>query len=97
MWQKDINDVAVAMHKEYDGRVTELTDISARIYATHFTETELKDMLTFYQSPLGRKMITEEPKVIDESMSSAGEWADKLSDDVMAKMRAEMRKRGHDL
>ena len=70
---------------------------SARIYATHFTEPELKDLLAFYQSPLGQKVLVEEPKVLDESMVYAGTWADNLSADVMAKMRADMKKRGHDM
>jgi uncharacterized protein len=97
MWSKDINEIAAEMHKDYDGRVTDLIDASARIYATHFTEAELKEMLTFYKSPLGQKMIAEEPKVMDESMANAGAWADNLSQDVLARMRAEMKKRGHDL
>src|ERR1700730_2732311 len=57
MWAKDINEVAGIAHKEFDPRVNELIDVTARIYASHFTEQELKTMLTFYQSPLGRKMI----------------------------------------
>jgi hypothetical protein len=97
MWAKDINEVALMMHKQYDPRVSEVVDASARIYASHFTEAELKDILVFYQSPLGRKMIVEEPKAIDESVSSAGEWAEKISDEVLASMRTEMKKRGHDM
>ncbi len=42
-------------------------------------------------------MIVEEPKALDESMASAGEWGDNLSEDVIARMRAEMKKRGHDM
>jgi hypothetical protein len=53
--------------------------------------------LTFYQSPLGQKVIAEEPKAADESMNLAGEWADKFSEEVINKMRAEMKKRGHDM
>ena len=53
------------MQKQYEPRVTELLDASARIYATHFTEQELKDLLAFYQSPLGQKALVEEPKVLD--------------------------------
>jgi hypothetical protein len=53
--------------------------------------------LAFYQSPLGQKVIVEEPKSADESMTMAGSWADKLSEEVMSKMRAEMKKRGHDM
>jgi len=97
MWAKDLNEVAANLHKEYDPRVSDLVDATARIYAEHFTEAELRDLLTFYQSPLGRKMIVEEPKVIDESMNHAGQWGDALAEDVIARMRAEMKKRGHDL
>jgi hypothetical protein len=97
MWAKDLNEVAANLHKEYDQRASELVDATARIYAQHFTEAELKDLLTFYQSPLGRKMIVEEPKVIDESMSNAGQWGDNLSEEIIGKMRTEMKKRGHDL
>jgi len=97
MWGKDLNEVAANLHKEYDPRSAELVDATARIYAQHFTEAELKDMLTFYQSPIGRKMVIEEPKVIDESMANAGDWGDHLSEEIIVKMRAEMKKRGHDL
>jgi hypothetical protein len=85
------------VHKDFDHRASELVDQTARIYASHFTEAELKGILAFYQSPLGQKMIVEEPKAMDESMNSAATWADQLSNDVMAKMRVEMKKRGHDM
>jgi hypothetical protein len=35
--------------------------------------------------------------VVDESMKSARIWADRLSEQVIAAMRAEMRKRGHEI
>ena len=97
MFQKDINEVTVQLHKEFDSRSNELVDIAARAYATHFTEPELKQILTFYQSPVGQKMIVEEPKAIDDSMRDTSGWADDLSVDVMNRMRAEMKKRGHDI
>jgi hypothetical protein len=97
MWQKDIDEIALNMHKDYDARSAELVDTTARIYASHFTEPELKTILTFYQSPLGKKMVAQEPKAMDESMASAAQWADNLSNDIVNKMRAEMKKRGHDM
>jgi hypothetical protein len=97
MWSKDLNEVSAIVEKQYEPRVSEVVDATARIYATHFTEQELKDMVAFYQSPVGRKMIVEEPKVLDESMANAGSWGDNLSQEVMASMRAEMKKRGKDM
>ena len=97
MWGKDLNEAADSLIKQYSVRSGELMNDAARIYASHFTEAELKQILAFYQSPLGQKLLTEEPKTADESMSMAGSWADKLSEEVMSKMRAEMKKRGHDM
>jgi hypothetical protein len=97
MWSKDLNEAAVIVEKQYDSRISELVDASARIYASHFTEQELRDLLTFYQSPLGRKAIVEEPKAENESLSAAGAWADNVSQDVVNSMRVEMKKRGHDM
>jgi len=97
MWANDLNQVAAQLEKQYAPRATELVDASARIYASHFTEAELQQILAFYQSPVGRKVIAEEPKALDESMAHAGNWGDNLSEEVITKMRAEMKKRGHDL
>jgi len=97
MLAKDLNESAAAVHKDYDARSSELVDATARIYARHFTEAELKDILAFYQSPAGKKLLVEEPKATEESVRFAADWADNLSTDVMARMRAEMKKRGHDL
>jgi hypothetical protein len=97
MWGKDLNEVADNLIKQYSARSGELMNGAAHIYASHFTEPELKQLLTFYQSPLGHKVIAEEPKAADETMTLASSWADNLSEEVINKMRAEMKKRGHDM
>jgi uncharacterized protein len=97
MWEKDLNEISINLEKQYEPRVNDIIDESARIYASHFTEAELKQLLTFYQTPLGQKAIAEEPKALDESMANAGKWADGLSLEVIDSMRAEMKKRGHDI
>lgn len=97
MWAKDLNEVAAKLIKEYEPRTSELIDASARIYASHFTEAELKQILAFYQTPVGRKMIVEEPKALDESVSNAGVFGENLSEEIINKFRDEMKKRGHDI
>jgi len=97
MWAKDLNEVAGQLVKQYQPRTSELVDESARIYASHFTEAELKQILAFYQTPTGRKMIVEEPRALDQSVANAGVFGDKLSEEIIAKFRDEMKKRGHDI
>jgi uncharacterized protein len=91
---KDLNEVATKMRNDLAPRFDELVNDVARNYATYFTEQELKDVLAFYKSPVGKKLISEQPKVVDASMKFAQDWANKLSDQVIAQMREELNKRG---
>jgi hypothetical protein len=97
MLSKDLNEVAAKLRAEMSPRSAELINEAARLYAIRFTEKELKDALAFYKSPLGRKLITEEPAALDESMRNAQTWATRISEEVMGKMRTEMKKRGHEI
>jgi hypothetical protein len=93
---KDLNEIANKMRKDLQPRLSELTNEIARLYATHFTEQELKDILAFYRSSSGKKMLVQQPNVVDASMKFAQGWANKLSEQVTAKMREELKKKGHD-
>src|SRR5262249_18002919 len=46
-----LNEVATQLHKEYGPKRNELLDIVTKIYAKHFTEAELKDIVAFYKTP----------------------------------------------
>lgn len=94
---KDLNEITAKMRADMAPRFTELSDEVARLYAADFSEQELKDILVFYKSPVGQKLLERQPKVIDASMKFAQSWANKLSDEVVAKMRDELKKRGHAL
>jgi hypothetical protein len=94
---KELNEVAAKLRKEYDPKRAELLNDVARMYAERFSEQEIKTLITFYKSPLGRKMVTEEPKIIDQSLHYVENWGNELSDEVLSRFRAEMKKKGHDL
>jgi hypothetical protein len=94
---KDLNEVALKLRAEYAARGAEILNDVAKLYATRFSEHELKDALAFYKSPLGRKLLVEEPNILDQSMRNAQTWAERLSQEIISKMRSEMKKRGHDI
>jgi uncharacterized protein len=94
---KDLNEIAVKLRTDLAPRFDELTNEVAKLYAAHFTEPELRDLLAFYKTPVGMKLITEQPKIGEEGLKFAQDWATNLSDQVIAKMRDELKKRGHAL
>jgi hypothetical protein len=96
-YQKDLNEVAAIVAQNLAGREKEIGEGMARVYANEFTEQELKDLVTFYKSPLGQKLLVTEPRAIQFSMSYMNQWAQAFSETVNAQFRAEMRKRGKEI
>ncbi|WMT78259.1 DUF2059 domain-containing protein [Bradyrhizobium sp. Ash2021] len=96
-YQKDLNEVAVIVAKNMAGREKEIGDGMAKIYANEFTEQELKDLVTFYKSPLGQKLLSTEPRAIQFSMSYMNQWAQVFAETVNAAFRGEMKKRGKEI
>ena len=45
----------------------------------NFTEQELKDLLAFYKSPLGKKSLEQEPKSIEASLNYMRNWGEDLA------------------
>jgi hypothetical protein len=96
-YQKDLNEVAIIVAKNLAGKEQEIGEGMARIYANEFTEQELKDLVTFYKSPLGQKLLVTEPRAIQFSMSYMNQWAQVFAQTVNEQFRAEMKKRGKEI
>jgi hypothetical protein len=96
-YQKDLNEVAVIVAKALAGREKEIGEGMAQVYANEFTEQELKDLVTFYKSPLGQKLLSSEPRAIQFSMSYMNQWAQAFAETINGQFRAEMKKRGKDI
>ena len=96
-YQKDLNEVAVIVAQSLAGREKEIGEGMAKVYADAFTEQELKDLVTFYKSPLGQKLLSAEPQAIQGSIAYMRQWGQQFSQVVAAQFRAEMHKRGKDI
>jgi hypothetical protein len=96
-YQKDLNEVAVIVAQTLAGRQKEIGDGMAQVYANEFTEQELKDLVTFYKTPLGQKLLSTEPRAIQLSMAYMNKWAQVFAEAVNEQFRIEMKKRGKDI
>ena len=93
-YQKDLNEVAVIVAQKMAGREKEIGDGMAQVYCNEFTDKELADIVAFYKTPLGQKLLASEPRAIQFSMSYMNGWAQNFGEVVNGEFRAEMRKRG---
>jgi hypothetical protein len=97
MLRKDLDEVAANLNKVFAPRTSELLNQFAIVYASRFTEAELKEIVTFYRSATGKKVIVLEPQVFEDAMAGLDGWQEKFAEEVITRFRAEMKKRGHDL
>jgi hypothetical protein len=95
--RKDLDEVAANLNKVYAPRTAEMMTEFANAYATRFSEAELKELVTFYRSPTGKKSIVLEPQLFEAVLSGLQAWQDDFAEEVIARFRVEMKKRGHDL
>jgi len=64
--KKYMKKLAAVMKKEVSWE--KMKQPITKIYMKHFTEKEIKDLLAFYKSDTGKKMIAKMPVVMQESM-----------------------------
>ena len=67
----------------------ELVDMTVPIYARHFTHEEIKELVAFYKTPLGQKVIATLPAVMQESMAAGQKWGEELGRKIANELRAE--------
>ena len=79
-YQKDLDEVALIVAKTSPAAKRKSARAWRRIYANEFSEQELKDLVTFYKSPLGQKLLTSEPRAIQLSMTYMNQWAQEFAD-----------------
>ena len=60
------------------------------------TEPELKQVAAFYESPTGQKFVQNEPSFVAELQISGRNWRQKLSNDLLTRVREELKKKGVD-
>jgi uncharacterized protein len=65
----------------------EMKQWSAEIYAQRFTRAELKELLAFYRTPVGRKLASKLPEIM-------GEAGKKMSEVLPQRLPAALRRHG---
>lgn len=64
-------------------KVEELVEMIVPIYAKHFEQEELEEMIKFNKSPVGQKFVAKMPEIVKESMAAGMKWGQKLGEDAM--------------
>ena len=91
------NAVLTQLKPEFDHQADEMVDIAAQIYVKQMSEQDLKAADAFFESPAGKKYVETQPAFLSEVVTAMQGWQGKISTDMMTRVRAEMKKKGHEI
>lgn len=94
---KQLRDVAIGLRPEFEKRKPEILQILATAYASRFSEAELKEALAFYNTPTGKKLVSDRPQIVQQAVQGIQAWGAQLNAQAMERVRAEMRAKGFQL
>jgi hypothetical protein len=94
---EDLKAVFAALAPEFIKQADEMTDIAAQIFAKHMSEADLKAAVAFFNSPSGEQYVAAQPPILTDIVTAMQGWQGKVSTNMMARVREEMKKKGHDI
>jgi hypothetical protein len=95
--RNDLIATVKALKPEFDKRDDEMVNTTARYFAGVMSLQALKDTAAFFKSDAGKQYVMMQPQVIDQMMAALDVWNRRMSEDLVTRVREEMRKKGHSL
>jgi hypothetical protein len=80
-YEKIIPDVPSELWKKVrsEMRTADFTELVVPVYAKHFNRNDIKGMITFYKSPVGKKLLENQGAIMRESMAIGMAWGKDIS------------------
>jgi hypothetical protein len=94
---KPVDEAITKTLDAYRGKKSDLLDQFARVYALNFTIEELKEIVKFYESPVGTKLATANATLNESLQMVMQVFETNLKTEFFAKVRAELKAAGYDV
>lgn len=69
-----------------DVKAETLIDMIIPVYAKHYTDEDVVQLIAFYKTPLGKKVTEKLPLISQESYVLGAEWGKKLGEQAVKKL-----------
>ena len=75
-------------------RLPEFGGLIAEVWARYFTAEELDQLIAFYRTDVGQKLIALQPKLMQVGMQLGEAWGEKVAREVLRKFAPQLRNQG---
>ena len=74
-----------------------MADILYPIYSSRFSEEELKELIAFYKTPLGKQLLQNMPAITQEAMQAGQKFGQSLGPKIQERILARFKSEGIEL
>lgn len=85
------------VHSTIEDNLDELAELLIPMYHRHFSHGEIKGLLTFYRSDLGRKTIALTTVIAREGLASGRQWGRAVSPEIRKRVMARFKEHGYEM
>jgi hypothetical protein len=93
----DITQTLNELRPEFEKQREDIINTTARLYAQALSEPDLKEIAAFFKSPAGTRYVSAQPRVLDGLFVEMQAWSRRLSEYMLTRVRAELKKKNIDL
>jgi hypothetical protein len=83
--------------EEFKKSLSELEEPIVAIFDKNFTDDEIKQLIAFYKTPLGQKVVTQMPVVMQQSAQLGQTWGAQVGARVAERIRSAAKQKGYEL
>ena len=92
------DEVRTIAHEELESIMREemakMLDHFVPLYAKYFTHDEIRSLIEFYESPIGKKTISVLPQLMQDAMTFGQKWGEAMGPDVTARFTRRLQEEG---
>ena len=92
--QKALDVLPAEIGAVFDEHIQSFKETVIPIYDKYFTGEEIKEMIRFYSTDLGKKTIKVMPALVGESMAAGRKWGEALGPEIARRVRARLQQEG---
>lgn len=88
-FQKSYSNVPEQFWKDFlkEINIEEIEELIIPVYEKYYTDEDINNLIAFYKTPTGVKVIQTMPQVLQESMSIGNKWGAQLAELVMKRLK----------
>jgi hypothetical protein len=95
--ERDYDALVPVLQERMMARLNELEGSIVAVYAGNFSAAELHDLIVFYKTPTGQKLLEKTPLIAQQTMAAGRKFGEVAGVEAQKQMVDELRKKGHSI